>query len=71
MRVLLTPLLLAPVAVGVGVATAIVAAIWLLGSVFGQPPSPPWVCDDTRYIDTVPAGRGVAGPAVSAPPGCG
>ena len=71
MRPLLTPALLAPVAAGVGVAAAIVAAIWLLGMAFGRPPSVPWVCDDTRYNDTVPTGRGVAGPSVSAPPGCG
>ena len=71
MRALLTPALLGPVLTGIGMAAAIVAAIWLLGSAVGRPPSVPWVCDDTRYNDTVPAGRGVAGPPVSAPPGCG
>ena len=71
MRAVLTPALLAPVAAGVGAAVLIVAAIWLLGATFGRPPGIPWVCDDTRYNDTVPAGRGVAGPPVSAPPGCG
>ena len=64
-------MLLVPVAAGVGVAAVLIAALWLLGSVIGRSPSPPWVCDDTRYNDTVPAGRGVAGPPVSAPPGCG
>ena len=71
MRGLLAPSLLGSAAVGVGLAVAVVALIWLLGSTLGQEPSPPWVCDDTRYNDTVPAGRGVAGSAVSAPPGCG
>ena len=71
MRVLLTRTLIAPVAAGVSVAATILVTLWLLGSAFGRPPSPPWVCDDTRYNDTVPAGRGVAGPPVSAPPGCG
>ena len=71
MRVLLTPVLLGPVAVGVGAAVALIAAIWLLGTAFGRPPAVPWSCDDTRYNDTVPAGRGVAGPPVSAPPCCG
>ncbi len=68
---MLSPVLLAPVTVGVGTGLAIVAAIWLLGMALGRQPSVPWVCDDTRYNDTVPAGRGVAGPPVSAPPGCG
>ena len=42
-----------------------------LGRAFGRPPAIPWVCDDTRYVDTVPIGRAVVGPAVAAPPGCG
>ncbi|MDP8923054.1 MAG: hypothetical protein M3O34_09295 [Chloroflexota bacterium] len=71
MRALLSPALVLPAGIGVGVAAAIIACIWLLGLSAGREPDPPWVCDDTRYIDTVPAGRGVAGPAVSAPPGCG
>ena len=70
-RALLNPRLLVPSMAGVGVTAAIIALIWLLGTAFGRPPSIPWVCDDTRYNDTVPAGRGVAGPPVSAPPGCG
>ena len=68
---LLAPRVLGPVAIGVGAAVALVAAIWLLGMAFGRPPAVPWSCDDTRYNDTVPPGRGVAGPSVSAPPGCG
>lgn len=71
MPVTLRSVLAGPLAVGMGVALALVAVIWLLGASFGRAPAPPWVCDDTRYVDTVPAGRGVAGPAVSAPPGCG
>ncbi len=71
MRAVLTPALFVPAAAGVGAAALIVAAIWLLGAQLGRPPGIPWVCDDTRYNDTVPAGRGVAGPPVSAPPGCG
>lgn len=71
MRTIASPTPLLSVVGGVGVAAAIVATFWLLGMSFGREPSPPWVCDDTRYVDTVPAGRGVVGPAVSASPGCG
>lgn len=49
----------------------LVSVFAVLGRVFGEEPVPPWMCDDTRYVDTVPVGRGVVGPAVSAPPGCG
>ena len=41
------------------------------GRTLDREPAIPWSCDDTRFVDTVPAGRGVVGPAVSAPPGCG
>ena len=66
MRPLVLPTLLGLAAVG-----ALLLLFVVLGRVAGRPPGIPWVCDDTRYVDTVPAGRGVAGPAVSAPPGCG
>jgi hypothetical protein len=52
-------------------AVAIVATIAALGLALGRAPAPAWVCDDTRYVDTVPLGRAVVGPSVSAPPGCG
>jgi hypothetical protein len=54
--------------IGAGVVVLAVAA---LGVVWGREPGPPWVCDDTRYVDTVPLGRAVVGPSVAAPPGCG
>jgi hypothetical protein len=52
-------------------AAALVAVIAAFGLVLGQAPAPAWVCDDTRYVDTVPLGRAVVGPSVAAPPGCG
>lgn len=56
---------------GVGLTLAILALVLGAGRAFGRLPGIPWSCDDTRYVDTVPTGRGVVGPAVSAPPGCG
>lgn len=64
-------MLLIPTALGVGLALLLLAAILGAGRVVGREPGIPWVCDDTRYVDTVPVGRGVVGPSVSAPPGCG
>lgn len=64
------PLLL-PTAFGLAVAVLLVVAFAALGQLVGRDPGPPWVCDDTRFVDTVPVGRAVVGPAVSAPPGCG
>lgn len=58
-------------ACGVGIALVILTLTFGAGRVFGREPGIPWSCDDTRYVDTVPTGRGVVGPAVSAPPGCG
>ena len=66
MRALLLPTLLGLAAVG-----ALLLLFVVLGRVAGRPPSIPWVCDGTRYVDTVPVGRGVVGASVSAPPGCG
>ena len=56
---------------GIGVTILLLVIILGAGRAVGREPSVPWSCDDTRYNDTVPTGRGVVGPAVSAPPGCG
>jgi hypothetical protein len=56
---------------GAGVTIAVLLATVGAGRLLGRVAPIPWVCDDTRYVDTVPAGRGVVGPAVSAAPGCG
>ena len=66
MRALAVPSLL-----GVGVTVLLLLLLVGAGRFVGREPTIPWSCDDTRYIDTVPTGRGVVGPAVSAPPGCG
>ena len=63
--------LLLPTGLGLAAAATLVLLFAALGQVAGRQPGPAWVCDDTRYVDTVPAGRAVVGPAVSAPPGCG
>ena len=63
--------LLAPSVLGIGLTVLVVVLIVAAGRAVGREPAIPWVCDDTRYVDTVPVGRGVVGPAVSAPPGCG
>lgn len=63
--------LLLPTVIGVSATGALVLLLFLLGQVGGRVYGAPWVCDDTRYVDTVPAGRAVVGPALSAPPGCG
>jgi hypothetical protein len=63
--------LVVPTVLGVGLAVLVLALILSTGRMLGREPGIPWSCDDTRYVDTVPTGRGVAGPAVSAPPGCG
>ena len=63
--------LLAPSLLGIGVTVLVVLLIVGAGQMVGREPIIPWVCDDTRFVDTVPVGRGVVGPAVSAPPGCG
>jgi hypothetical protein len=60
-----------PTVLGLAATAALLVLSAALGRVAGREPSRPWVCDDTRYVDTVPAGRAVVGPAVSAPPGCG
>jgi hypothetical protein len=63
--------LVVPAVLGFGVTLLLVVAIVGAGRAVGREPAIPWVCDDTRFVDTVPVGRGVVGPAVSAPPGCG
>ena len=63
--------LLVPSALGIGVTMLVFVLIVGAGRMVGREPAIPWVCDDTRFVDTVPVGRGVVGPAVSAPPGCG
>ncbi len=59
-------------AAGLGVSLTMLVLVAVLGAGFvvNRQPTVPWSCDDTRYNDTVPTGRGVIGPAVSAPPGC-
>jgi len=64
------PLVL-PTLLGLVAATVLVVTFALLGQLAGRTPAAPWLCDDTRYVDTVPVGRAVVGQAVSAPPGCG
>ena len=63
--------LLVPPLLGAAATAALVILFAALGWLAGREPGVPWVCDDTRYVDTVPAGGAVVGPAVSAPPGCG
>jgi len=63
--------LLLPSALGIGLTVLVLVLIVGAGRAVGRTPVIPWVCDDTRYVDTVPVGRGVVGPAVSASPGCG
>jgi hypothetical protein len=58
-------------ALGVGVTVVLLIATLGAGRLFAREPGIPWSCDDTRYVDTVPTGRSVVGPSVSAPPGCG
>lgn len=55
---------------GIGLTILVLVVILGAGRVASRQPSVPWSCDDTRFNDTVPTGRGVVGPAVSAPPGC-
>ena len=55
----------------IGLVVLVLALIVGTGRAVGRAPVIPWVCDDTRFVDTVPVGRGVVGPAVSASPGCG
>jgi hypothetical protein len=62
---------LLPALAGVLVTAVIVSVILAVGRSYGRPPSIPWSCDDTRYVETVPTGRAVVGAAVSAPPSCG
>ena len=63
--------ILVPLVVGVGVTVLVLVLIVGAGRAVGREPVIPWVCDDTRFVDTVPVGRGVVGPTVSAPPGGG
>ena len=41
-----------------------------LGRAHGREPRSDWTCDDTRFTQLVPRGRGVVGAPVSPPPGC-
>ena len=56
---------------GIGLTILVLVVILGAGRAVNRPPSVPWSCDDTRFNETVPVGRSVVGPAVSAPPGCG
>jgi len=57
--------------VGAGLSLALLVLVVAGGRLLGREPAIPWVCDDTRHVATVPVGRAVVGPAVSAAPGCG
>ena len=63
--------LVVPSVLGIGLTVLLLALLIGAGRILGHEPGIPWVCDDTRFVDTVPSGRGVVGPALSAPPGCG
>jgi hypothetical protein len=63
--------LLVPTVLGIGLTVLVLVVLVGAGRLLNREPAIPWVCDDTRFVDTVPTGRGVVGPAVSAPPGCG
>lgn len=63
--------LLVPTVLGIGLTVLLLVLLVGAGRLLSREPVIPWVCDDTRFVDTVPSGRGVVGPAVSAPPGCG
>jgi hypothetical protein len=63
--------LLVPTVLGIGLTVLLLVLLVGAGRLLDREPVIPWVCDDTRFVDTVPTGRGVVGPAVSAPPGCG
>lgn len=60
-----------PTLLGVALALAVLGGLLAVGRLVGREPAIPWVCEDTRHVDTVPRGRAVVGPSVSAPPGCG
>jgi hypothetical protein len=62
---------LLPAALGAALTVLVLAATLGFGRALNREPAVPWSCDDTRFVDTVPVGRGVVGPAVAAPPGCG
>lgn len=63
--------LVAPSVLGIGLTVLLLALLVGVGRFLGHEPGIPWVCDDTRFVDTVPAGRAVVGAALSASPGCG
>ena len=63
--------LAAPTILGIGLTVLVLMLIVGTGRALGREPVVPWACDDTRFVDTVPVGRGVVGPALSPPPGCG
>jgi hypothetical protein len=63
--------LVIPSVLGVGLTVLVLVLIVGAGRMLDREPAIPWSCDDTRFVDTVPVGRGVVGPAVSASPGCG
>lgn len=62
--------MIAAASLGVGLTILLLVLIVGAGRIVNRQPSVPWSCDDTRFNDTVPTGRGVVGPAVSVPPGC-
>lgn len=62
---------LLPTALGIGLTVLVLLFVLGAGRAMNRQPVVPWSCDDTRFVDTVPTGRGVVGPALSAPPGCG
>ena len=64
------PALRAATGLAVLIVLAVLAGLGLLGRAYGREPGPAWVCDDTRFTQLVPQGRGVVGAPVSPPPGC-
>ncbi|MFN8521815.1 MAG: hypothetical protein U0821_01775 [Chloroflexota bacterium] len=58
-------------ALGLLLGLVVLVAVLGAGRMVGRPYAPPWVCDDTRYVDTVSTGRAVMGAPAAAVPGCG
>jgi hypothetical protein len=64
------PALRAATGAAVLIVLGVLVGLGLVGRVYGREPGPAWACDDTRFTQLVPRGRGVVGPPVSPAPGC-